>query len=157
MRNSGIIVIIFLVGSAIQSVACGFEKSRMTSNWKFAQEGSRIRSISAVQPVIHDTLSDLGARVIRYKDRGLLVKAADGNGWWLFEKVFEFSRNGHPFAIHASVGFAHVEKGKIVSIAGCRMNVVIYDEDGDGSFETVVPFAFKANHVPAWVPRQEEK
>ncbi|MCU1305417.1 MAG: hypothetical protein JWN45_112 [Acidobacteriaceae bacterium] len=156
MRNSGIIVIIFFVCSAIQSVACGFEKSKLTANWKFAQEGSRIRSISAVQPVIHDTLSDLGARVITYKDRGLLVKAADGNGWWLFEKVFEYSRNGRPFAVHTSVGFAHVEKGKIVSIAGCKMNIIIYDEDGDGSFETVVPDAFKVDHVPAWVSRQKE-
>jgi hypothetical protein len=143
MRNSAFVLSVFLVCSAVQSLACGFEKSKIKSSWKLTLESSRIQSISAVEPLTDRTLQDVDVRVITYKDRGLLIKAADGNGWWLFEKVLEFSHYGKPFAIYGSVNFPHVEKGKLKSMSGCNMNIVIYDENGDGSFETVVPYAFK--------------
>jgi hypothetical protein len=143
----------------MQSFACGINVKDMEPKWKFPNDRGFIEKSSKVGVVEGLKLAEeINFQLITYKPNGLLMKAPDGHGWWEFRETYRFLYKGKPIAIAGTAYFpTTVKNEKGSGYAGCVTEVVIYDEDGDGSYETVVPYAFKIDHVPAWARRRDEK
>ncbi|MCU1285541.1 MAG: hypothetical protein JWO13_1891 [Acidobacteriales bacterium] len=155
-----IAVSIFLVSLSLgQSFACGINVNDVEPKWKFPNDKAFIEKSSKIGVVKGlNFQEEINFQLITYKPNGLLMRAPDGKGFWEFRETYRFLHKGKTFAIAGRAYFpTTVANGKGSSYLGCLTEVVIYDEDGSGSFENIQAKGLIPDHIPAWVLKQVEK
>lgn len=126
------------------------------SSWRYPVDRDAIRSQTTAKPYQANGLPR-GTLAIqtKYIEPGFRVATPSG-GFWEFEGVAKLSYKGRMFAIVGAPQL--VSDGTTGGYLGAVTAIVIYDEDGDGFFETVEDLNDKPNkqyafHVPQWVDR----
>jgi len=123
--------------------------------WCFPDDTKAIRSQEPPKPYTAKGLPEGTVSVLtKYRPPGLRARRPGGRGYWEFESVAKLFYHAKQFAI---VGTATGVNESRDGYLGWVTSMVIYDEDGDGKFESTAemnagnsPFVF---HLPSWVTR----
>ena len=150
MRNAARL----LVPIATIVIPAVFAQTTSAKQWYYPDDAKAILSQQAPTAYKRNGLPDGVISILTtYRKPGLRVHIPGGHGYWQFENVAKLSYGGKPFAV-VGTATCFTQAG---NEAGCVTPLVIYDEDGDGKFETPVgfndrnpPFSF---HLPKWLER----
>jgi hypothetical protein len=136
---------------------CGLDKNSLQRDWRVPDATKKIKKVLPTKfafKMLNAPEGVVGKKIL-FKQPGLIMPAPDGHGFWAFRDAMKLSKNGKVFAIFADAYFPFFDdKGRIQSWAGCMTTVIVYDENGDGTFETAQAlnmFGKDVMHIPAWV------
>jgi hypothetical protein len=89
------------------------------------------------------------------KEHDLILHELEGLGSIRVDYIKRFEANGKPYCYFfrgTCVKVRRYRKGKAqvqdVIVQGCVTGYALYDEDGDGKFETFDPYATKLPYIP---------
>ena len=154
LNKAGVVFAIVLVAASSSTLmfACEgpiYKKLVRTKAWDFP-DVTRMKKVKRAHQAANQTYFIPRKRTLLEL---IIVSPFDGNteslsynsSFWRVALVSEFVRDGKPYAF-----IFHLVPPSGTSVPGCPVSVGFYDEDGDGKFETYVPFAPDNPPIPKW-------
>jgi hypothetical protein len=139
--------------------ACG-DTAPPKKGWVLPSGSKYIVSSSPIEFQGPGIPSPIEAEGIHYREHKYIFRAPSGAaGWWEIREAVVLKQNGRPFAFLARIYYPILDKhGRVVSSFGCVREAAIYDEDGDGRFETVTDSLNSSLqlsvHLPVWAAQK---